>query len=90
MREVDVSIATLAWALAALDLTRKEVSKAASEWDEELRTLNCLELLVVVERDAGKERSDRLRYIMIEIDIMEMGYLDKPANYTHNGSSCCT
>ena len=39
VREVDVSIATLARALAALDLTRKEVSKAASERDEELRTL---------------------------------------------------
>jgi hypothetical protein len=40
LRDVrEVSIASLARALAALELTRKQVSKAASERHEELRTL---------------------------------------------------
>jgi len=39
VREVEVSIATLARALASLDLSRKQITKAASERDEELRGL---------------------------------------------------
>jgi len=39
VREVEVSIATLVRALAALDLTRKQITKAASERDQELRTV---------------------------------------------------
>ena len=39
VREVEVSIATLARALASLELTRKQITKAAYERDEELRTL---------------------------------------------------
>jgi len=38
VRDVEVSIATLARALVSLELTRKQVSKAASERDEGLRS----------------------------------------------------
>ncbi|KAI0313042.1 hypothetical protein OF83DRAFT_1035350, partial [Amylostereum chailletii] len=38
-RRVDVSLATLARTLRQMDLPRKRLSKAAAEWDEELRVL---------------------------------------------------
>ena len=70
VREVQVSIATLARALASLSLTRKQITKAASERDEELRTVweammaeyNDPEFFVALDESAVDGRTGQREY----------------------------